>query len=111
MIDHAEESDQDMFAQTPTDNLNIQKRLVNSDKEESGYYNPELNEVLNRHYQITGFCGKGIFSNVVRVVDINNNKEFAIKIIRAIDIMLMSGEKERSTLKRLNEIDKNGKFY
>jgi hypothetical protein len=98
-----------MFAETPTDNLKIDKKiLLTQDQENSGYYTPEVNEIINGHYKIIGFCGKGIFSNVVRVVDINTNKEFAIKIIRSIDIMLMSGEKERSTLKRLNEIDKNG---
>ena len=101
-----------MFAETPTDFLKNEKNILPSQEEEnSGYYTPELNEILKGHYKIVGFCGKGIFSNVVRVVDINNNKEYAIKIIRAIDIMLMSGEKEKSTLKRLNEIDKNGIFY
>ncbi len=103
----------DMFAATPEDQLvRSQNKILNQPsigEDGTGYYAPQLNEILNERYKILGVCGKGIFSNVVKVVDINNNKEFAVKIIRAIDVMLISGEKERSILKKLNGVDKMGK--
>ncbi len=102
-----------MFSETPTDNLNsANKKNLNllTDLESSdttGYYTSKLNEIINEKYKIIGMCGKGIFSTVVKVVDFNN-REFALKIIRNIDVMIISGEKERSILRKLNEMDKNG---
>ena len=102
-----------MFAKTPEDQLvDNQKKIINQPymlEDSTGYYTPQMDEILNEKYKVIGFCGKGIFSNVIKVVDINNNKEYAVKIIRSIDVMLISGEKERSILKKLNEVDKNGK--
>jgi serine/threonine protein kinase len=102
-----------MFAQTPEDQLAGEpKKVLNQPsmlEDATGYYTPQQDEILYEKYKVIGFCGKGIFSNVVKVVDINNKKEYAVKIIRAIDVMLISGEKERSILKKLNEVDKYGK--
>lgn len=106
----------DMFAATPIDeDLINQKEVLNIKPLEgndgsTGYYTPKLNEIINDKYKIIGVCGKGIFSSVVKVIDLNTNKELALKIIRSIDVMLISGEKERSILKKLNEIDKQGNF-
>jgi hypothetical protein len=69
---------------------------------------PSLNEVLNDRYKIIGVCGKGIFSTVVKVMDIKENKELAVKMIRNIDIMLVSGNKEKNILKKIKEVDKQG---
>jgi hypothetical protein len=104
-----------MFAETPIDKILENKNKINlplfeSHEDQTGYYTPKLNEMLNDHYKVVGLCGKGIFSNVVKVVEINNNKEYAIKILRSIDVMLLSGEKERNLLKKFNELDKNGKI-
>jgi hypothetical protein len=102
----------DMFAKTPEDQLGgDQKKVINQPsmlEDSTGYYTPQMDEILNEKYKVIGFCGKGIFSNVIKVVDINNNQEYAVKIIRSIDVMLISGEKERSILKKLNDVDKNG---
>jgi hypothetical protein len=69
-----------------------------------------MNEILNNKYKIVGVCGKGIFSTVVKVIDLSsqNKNNYAVKIIRTIDVMYLSGEKERSILRKLNEVDKNG---
>jgi len=101
-----------MFVETPTDDISQNKNNLSflDTNNSLGYYNPKLNEVLNDKYKIIGLCGKGIFSTVVKVVDFYN-KEFALKIVRNIGVMLISGEKERSIIKKLNEIDKYGKIF
>ena len=103
-----------MFAETPVDEFTHDKSILNlpqyeTNEDQTGYYTPKLNEILNDHYKVSGICGKGIFSNVVKAVNLKNNKEYAIKILRSIDVMLLSGEKERNLLKKFNELDKYGK--
>lgn len=103
-----------MFAETPVDKMKNNKGIINvyeSNEDQTGYYVPKLNEILNDCYKVSGVCGKGIFSNVVKAVNLKNNKEYAIKILRSIDVMLLSGEKERNLLKKFNELDKNGNSY
>lgn len=106
----------DIFASTPVDEVNNNKLNLPAfdiNENTAGYYVPTMNEVLVNRYKITGVCGKGIFSTVVKVADTaNSDKNLACKMIRTIDVMLMSGEKERGILKKLNEKDKNGnKMY
>ena len=102
-----------MFCETPTDEIDPNNKkslnLFSYNEDNSGYYNPKLGEIINSQYKVTGTCGKGIFSSVVKVIDITSNIEYAIKIVRTIDIMIMSAEKEKNIIKKLNEIDKNGK--
>jgi hypothetical protein len=101
-----------MFSQTPTDDIIENKNILNLQLYEGedlrGYYTPQLNEIINGKYRVIGICGKGIFSNVVKVIDITTEKTYAIKILRSIDVMLLSGEKERSLLKKFRELDKQG---
>jgi hypothetical protein len=99
----------DMFVETPVD-MDTDKKIINlpvfdSYEDTTGYYTPKIGELINDKYKVIGLCGKGIFSTVVKVVDITTNLEYAIKIVRTIDIMLSSGEKERSILKKLNSTD------
>jgi hypothetical protein len=100
----------DMFVETPVDDPNDNKKVINlplfdSYEDTTGYYTPKINELLNERYKVTGLCGKGIFSTVVKVTDITSNLEYAVKIVRTIDIMLISGDKERNILKKLNAAD------
>ena len=108
---------QDMFTETPDDDifseakdmvLNLPAFDISQDNR--GYFIPRVNEMLNSHYKITAICGKGVFSTVVKVLDINTNVEYAIKVIRTRDEMILSGEKEKLILKKLNENDKSGKI-
>lgn len=47
-----------------------------------------IGEVLDKRYDIYGYTGQGVFSNVVRGRDTaRSNQEVAVKIIRNNDIM------------------------
>ena len=53
-----------------------------------GYYRVRIGEMLDKRYQVFGFTGQGVFSNVVRVRDAaKSNQEAAIKIIRNNEMM------------------------
>ena len=84
---------------------------ISNKYENVGYYAPQLGEIINQKYKVIGLCGKGIFSSVVKVVDITSNIGYALKIIRNIDIMKASGDKERNIISLLNKDDKEGIFY
>lgn len=46
-------------------------------------------EVIDGRYYVLGLLGKGVFSNVLKARDLqDNNTEVAIKVIRSNDIML-----------------------
>jgi len=53
------------------------------------YLGPKIGEVLNGQYQVLGIFGKGVFSNVVKAIELGqkDRKEFAIKILRNNDAM------------------------
>jgi len=112
-IENDEEKVPDMFAETPVDDIDPNKKkslnIFSYNEDNTGYYNPKLGEIINNQYKVTGICGKGIFSTVVKAIDIISNNEYAIKIVRNIDIMMISAEKEKNIIKKLNEIDKYGK--
>lgn len=106
-----------MFTETPDDDLtnNNKDKILNLpafdiSQDNRGYFIPRVNEMLNPQYKITAVCGRGVFSTVVKVVDINSNIEYAVKVIRTRDEMLISGEKEKMVVKKLNDIDKSGKY-
>jgi len=47
-----------------------------------------ISERLDKRYDVYGYTGQGVFSNVVRVRDVaRNNQDAAIKIIRSNDMM------------------------
>lgn len=53
-----------------------------------GYYRVRIGEMLDKRYNVFGFTGQGVFSNVVRVRDVaRGNAEAAIKIIRNNEMM------------------------
>lgn len=114
-IEDEEEKVPDMFAETPVDDIDPNKKkslnIFTYNEDHTGYYTPKLGEILNNQYKVTGICGKGIFSTVVKAIDIISNHEYAIKIVRNIDVMMISAEKEKNIIKKLNEIDKHGKFF
>lgn len=59
-------------------------------------------EVLNKVYKIEETLGRGVYGNVVKVSNINDGKEYAIKILRFNEMIMKSGEKEGSILKKIN---------
>jgi len=117
----------DMFADTPEDKKKDgaaggkkitaggekkkkQAVLLNRADEE-GYYRPNIGEIFNGRYQVIAKCGSGVFSNVVKVIDIQTTNEYAVKIIRNHEVMRRSGESEIQILKKLNELDKQDKRH
>lgn len=86
----------------------FQKRGGRIDVE--GYYQPMVGELICNRYKVKGIAGRGVFSCVVKAIDLNPStlpqyQEVAIKIIRMFDIMRESGEKERDIVMQLNQAD------
>jgi serine/threonine-protein kinase PRP4 len=52
-----------------------------------GYYKVILGELLNGRYHVQASLGKGMFSGVVRAMDVTSKKLVAIKIIRNNETM------------------------
>ena len=71
-----------------------------------------VSELLDGRYKVSSTMGKGVFSNVCRAVDIqDNNHEVAIKIIRSNETMYKAGLKEAQILRTLNESDPRDKKH
>jgi len=66
------------------DNPNLTDNWDDAD----GYYRMCIGETLDGRYNVYGYTGQGVFSNVIRARDIPRaNQEVAIKIIRNNEIM------------------------
>ncbi|XP_059547645.1 serine/threonine-protein kinase PRP4 homolog [Myotis daubentonii] len=77
-----------------------------------GYYRVNIGEVLDERYNVYGYTGQGVFSNVIRARDIARaNQEVAVKIIRNNELMQKTGLKELQFLKKLNDADPDDKFH
>ena len=81
------------------------------DVDKDGYYKMRIGEVLNGRYQIQTTLGKGMFSGVVRAVDITNKKLAAIKIMRNNDALRKGGFTEIAILQKLNEADPDNRKH
>ena len=77
--------------------------LEGDDKD--GYYKMRIGEILNGRYQVQSTLGRGMFSNVVRAVDVTNKKHIAIKIMRNNDALRKGGYTEIAILQKLNDAD------
>eukprot|EP00088_Acartia_fossae_P066551 TRINITY_DN8259_c0_g1_i3.p1 TRINITY_DN8259_c0_g1~~TRINITY_DN8259_c0_g1_i3.p1 ORF type:complete len:934 (+),score=288.34 TRINITY_DN8259_c0_g1_i3:58-2859(+) len=77
-----------------------------------GYYRVRVGETLDGRYNVFGYTGQGVFSNVVRARDASKgNQEVAIKIIRNNEIMHKTGLKELENLRRINDTDAEDKYH
>lgn len=77
-----------------------------------GYYRVNIGEILEKRYNVYGYTGQGVFSNVVRARDMPRaNQEVAVKIIRNNELMQKTGLKELEFLKKLNDADPDDKFH
>jgi serine/threonine-protein kinase PRP4 len=77
--------------------------LEGDDKD--GYYKIRIGEMLDGRYQIQATLGRGMFSGVVRAVDVTSQKQFAIKIMRNNDALRKGGYTEIAILQKLNQAD------
>ena len=77
--------------------------LEGDDKD--GYYKIRVGEVLNGRYQIQTTLGRGMFSGVVRAMDITTKQPVAIKMMRNNDALRKGGYTEIAILQKLNDAD------
>ncbi|AWP17052.1 Serine/threonine-protein kinase PRP4 -like [Scophthalmus maximus] len=77
-----------------------------------GYYRVNIGETLDKRYDVYGYTGQGVFSNVIRARDTaRGGQEVAVKIIRNNELMQKTGLKELEFLKKLNDADPDDKFH
>jgi len=77
-----------------------------------GYYKAKIGEVMKGRYTVVeDMCGKGVFSNVVKAKDQQENVQVAVKIMRCNDMMRKAAEKEVEVLERLNRADRGNKRH
>ncbi|APA14574.1 hypothetical protein sscle_13g093440 [Sclerotinia sclerotiorum 1980 UF-70] len=76
-----------------------------------GYYKIILGELLNGRYHVQANLGKGMFSGVVRAMDITTKKLVAIKLIRNNETMRKAGMKEIEILQKINDADPEDKKH
>ncbi|EDO47304.1 predicted protein [Nematostella vectensis] len=77
-----------------------------------GYYRVRIGELLDKRYNVYGFSGSGVFSNVVRARDqARGSQEVVVKIIRNNEMMHKTGLKELEFLKKLNDADPDDKYH
>lgn len=111
----AEDFDEDKFAVQPApvvapvevvdaDQANGKGGILEGD-DKDGYYKIRIGEVLNGRYQVQATLGRGMFSGVVRVLDITTKEVLAIKIMRNNDALRKGGYTEIAILEKLNHAD------
>ncbi|KAI5092225.1 serine/threonine-protein kinase PRP4-like [Silurus meridionalis] len=90
------------------ENPNLRDNWTDSE----GYYRVNIGETLDKRYDVYGYTGQGVFSNVVRARDTARaGQEVAVKIIRNNELMQKTGLKELEFLKKLNDADPDDKFH
>lgn len=77
--------------------------LEGDDKD--GYYKIRIGEILDGRYQIQATLGRGMFSGVVRAVDVTTKQVVAIKMMRNNDALRKGGYTEIAILQKLNDAD------
>ncbi|KAG8427437.1 U4/U6 small nuclear ribonucleoprotein prp4 [Metarhizium acridum] len=77
--------------------------LEGDDKD--GYYKIRIGEILDGRYQVQATLGRGMFSGVVRAVDVTTKQVVAIKMMRNNDALRKGGYTEIAILQKLNDAD------
>eukprot|EP00049_Salpingoeca_infusionum_P004827 m.84271 g.84271 ORF g.84271 m.84271 type:complete len:697 (-) comp12743_c0_seq2:650-2740(-) len=77
-----------------------------------GYYRVQMGELIDGRYEVFGFTGQGMFSNVVRANDtMKPGTKVAIKIIRNNELLYKAGLKEIQILEQLQKADPHGRGH
>eukprot|EP01069_Polyplicarium_translucidae_P005432 Polyplicarium_translucidae@DN2785_c0_g1_i2.p1 len=124
-----DEDDVDMFASDPSDRKAtrkvVRRRRQRPDAhfpphgvaenfvDSEGYYLAQVSEVLGSRYKVVVHqSGKGVFSTVLKCLDLKENTPVAVKVIRANDMMRRAAEREEmQILKKLNASDKEDRRH
>jgi len=111
--EESDEIDIDLFGDDPIPNETEDKDNIsgisweNSVEEDwddaEGYMRYRIGEIMADKYRILGTHGKGVFSQVLKVEDINTSAIFAIKVNRNNETMKRAGETERNLLLLMKE--------
>ena len=120
----AEDDDDDMFAEEPSNLNSVQQPLpekkvaqaldvnmMDNWDDPGGYYNTILGELMESRYHVTQNLGRGMFSSVVRATDTTTNDLVAIKIVRNNDTMRKAGIKEIDILRDIAANDPEDKKH
>lgn len=83
--------------------------LEGDDKD--GYYKIRIGEVLCGRYQVQATLGKGMFSGVVRALDMTTKEVVAIKMMRNNDALRKGGYTEIAILEKLNKHDPDDRCH
>lgn len=128
-IDMFAEDDDDMFAEEPAagskpgpsadmakavpipEAKELSVGMLDNWDDPEGYYKVILGELLNGRYHVQANLGRGMFSAVVRALDVQTKKLVAIKLIRNNETMRKAGMKEIEILQKLNEADPEDKKH
>lgn len=89
---------------TPLPQANDKGGILEGD-DKDGYYKIRIGEILHGRYQVQATLGRGMFSGVVRAVDITSKKLVAVKILRNNDALRKGGYTEIAILQKLNDAD------
>lgn len=116
----AEDFDEEKFTAQPaapavidsadTTQANDKGGILEGD-DKDGYYKIRIGEVLNGRYQVQATLGRGMFSGVVRAVDMTTKQTVAIKIMRNNDALRKGGYTEIAILEKLNAADPDNKKH
>jgi serine/threonine-protein kinase PRP4 len=120
----------DMFSSSPSDIAGIKPSkggllktaFINNDDagahlqsnwdDHEGYYKATVGEIMNDRYRTLGVIGRGVFSTVLKCVDLQDESNVvAIKMIRNNDIMRKAAEKELFLLSLISQRDPENKKH
>lgn len=91
-------------AMEPDAEAQVKGGILDGD-DKDGYYKMRVGEILSGRYQVQATLGRGMFSSVVRAVDITTKKLVAVKIMRNNDALRKGGYTEITILEKLNNAD------
>merc|ERR1712000_749285 len=109
-----EDDDIDLFGDDPIDSdsgeqlisVGIHNSVAEDWADAEGFMRYRIGEVMNDKYRILGKHGKGVFSQVLKVEELETKNVFAIKVSRNNDTMKKAAEQERELLQRLKDTQK-----
>jgi serine/threonine-protein kinase PRP4 len=80
--------------------------------DQEGYYKAMVGEVIDNRYRVLGMVGKGVFSTVLKCVDLaEDGVPVAMKLIRNNDTMRKAAQKELELLTEIAARDPTGRKH
>lgn len=119
MFASEEEFEKQLEKEKKKEELNVQKKndivenaetvenqaLKDNWDDKEGYYKPYVGEVFAYKYKVVEETGKGVFSTVIRCIDMASNETVAIKVLRSNEKMTSDAKNELSLLEVIKSKD------